>query len=225
MLIAGFQKNSFVDYPGKVAAVIFAPYCNMRCRYCHNRHILSGDLEFYDEDAILEFLDRRRGLLDAVVISGGEPTLRPNLSPFIDSIRELGYLVKLDTNGTAPLLLADLIRAGKLDYVAMDIKAPFDKYHTITGTADDLGAIRQSMNLLINSGIDHEFRTTFDPSLTPDDIAAIAAELVGTKHYFINQYRPRDDADPRAHSPETVRDATARAAAILGAERVSCRGI
>ncbi|MBE6752798.1 MAG: anaerobic ribonucleoside-triphosphate reductase activating protein [Ruminococcaceae bacterium] len=224
MLIAGFQKNSFVDYPGKIAAVVFTPHCNMRCWYCHNRHILGHDAELLDEQAVLEFLDRRKGALDAVVISGGEPTLRANLPLFIDVLRDMGYLVKLDTNGTNPKMLASLIQAGKLDYVAMDIKAPFEKYGEITQVKDDIAAIRQSATLLINGGIDYEFRTTFAPNLTPEDIGTLAREIQGAKRYYLQQYRPRDKEDPHSHTPEELNAAAECARAVLG-DAVIVRGL
>ena len=131
MLIAGFQKTSFVDYPGKIAAVVFTPYCTMRCTYCHNRHILGKEAQLLDEQAVLEYLEKRRDMLDAVVISGGEPTLQKNLPQFISLVKSMGFMIKLDTNGSNPKLLSQLIAEGMLDYIAMDIKAPFEKYSII----------------------------------------------------------------------------------------------
>lgn len=227
MLIAGFQKNSFVDYPKKIAAVVFTPGCNMRCWYCHNRHIIDGaPEELFAEEYVLDFLHRRQGMLDAVVITGGEPTLQQNLVPFIDMVRDLGYLVKLDTNGTNPQLLASLLSSGRLDYVAMDIKAPLEKYDVITPLmAVDMAKVRQSINLLRSSDVESEFRTTFAPNLTVDDAAQIAREIEGTKHYYIQQYRPRDGEDAPSHAPDTIRAAAAAAAAILGEGIVGIRGL
>lgn len=204
MLIAGLQKNSFVDYPKKLCAVVFTPGCNMNCWYCHNRHIISGEVDLVPEREVLDYLERRKELLDAVVITGGEPTQRPDLRKFIEKVRRFGYLVKLDTNGTNPMTVAQLLSDGLLDYVAMDIKAPLDKYETITDVKCDIGSIRQSINLLINCGVPYEFRTTFAPSLEPSDAALIAEDIAGAERYYIQQYRKVNDADPEPHPPSAV---------------------
>lgn len=224
MLIAGFQKTSFVDYPGKIAAVVFTPYCTMNCTYCHNRHILGKNAQLLDEAAIIEYLERRQGMLDAVVVTGGEPTLQKNLPEFIDSLRSMGYLVKLDSNGSNPEMLRRLIAERKIDYIAMDIKAPFEKYRDITRTDDDVDAIRRSMTCIINSGIPYELRTTFAPQLSPEDIEQIARQIKGTGKYCLQQYRVVEDGDPAPHLPSEVRRAAALAQDILGIE-VEVRGL
>lgn len=204
MLIAGFQKTSFVDYPGQPCSVVFTPYCNFDCVYCHNAHIIGRDAPLLDEAPVLEYLEKRAGLLSAVVISGGEPTLQQNLDAFILRVRELGYLVKLDTNGSKPGVLAQLIAKGLLDYVAMDVKAPLERYETIARTAVDLDAIRKSIAILRNSSIKHEFRLTFAPQLSCEDALEASRLVKGCEKFFLQQYRPRNAEDPPAYAPQTV---------------------
>lgn len=224
MLIAGFQKTSFVDYPGKIAAVVFTPYCTMRCTYCHNRHILGKEAQLLDEQAILQYLEKRSDMLDAVVISGGEPTLQKNLPQFISLLKSMGFMIKLDTNGSNPKMLSQLIAEGMLDYIAMDIKAPFEKYSLITQTNDDMDSIRRSVALIMNSGVPYEFRTTFPPSLSPEDIAGLASQIKGAEKYCIQQYRKVDADDPEPHPPSEVKRAAQLAEDLLGI-KVEIRGI
>lgn len=216
MLIAGFRKTSFVDYPGKVASVVFTPHCNMRCTYCHNREIIAGAAADIGEEPVLEYLEKRRGLLDAVVISGGEPLLQQDLEGFIDRVRAMGYLIKLDTNGSFPEKLLSLIKGGKLDYVAMDVKAPFEKYDIVTQTKNDIDAIRKSLSVLRHSGVEYELRTTFAPQLTVEDIAVIAREIEGTKRYFLQQYRQVEEGDADPHLPAELEAAAQAAREMLG---------
>lgn len=224
MLIAGFQKTSFVDYPEKIAAVVFTPYCTMRCTYCHNRHILGKEAQLLDEQAVLEYLEKRRDMLDAVVVSGGEPTLQKNLPQFISLLRGMGFMIKLDTNGSNPTMLSELIANGMLDYIAMDIKAPFEKYSIITQTKDDMDAIRRSIAVIMNSGLPYEFRTTFPPSLSAEDIAELSGQIKGAEKYCIQQYRKTDADDPEPHPPSEVKRAAQLAENILGIN-VEVRGI
>ncbi|MBN1867998.1 anaerobic ribonucleoside-triphosphate reductase activating protein [Candidatus Sumerlaeota bacterium] len=197
MRIAGFEKCSLVDYPGKMAAVVFTPGCNMDCFYCHNRWIVSAGADFcaYDPEQVLEFLDTRNGLLDGVVITGGEPTLQPGLEEFIGRVRDLGYPVKLDTNGTNPARLGRLIERGLVDYVAMDLKAPLDSngshcdYESLCGSGIDLEAVEASVRLLLQGWVEYEFRTTVAPQLGRDDLMAIARSIRGARRYVLQQYR------------------------------------
>ena len=223
MLIAGLRKTSFVDFPGKISAVVFTPGCNMRCWYCHNSHINAGEVEIIDEEYVMDYLRRRRDMLDGVVISGGEPTLQRGLREFILRVREPGYAVKLDTNGTNPALLAQLLGDRLVDYVAMDIKAPLHRYRDVTGTDDDLSAIRRSITLLMNSGTDYEFRTTLAPGLSPEDMTALTGCIAGAKRLYIQQYRPVLPGHPAPLPPSEV----ARAAAIAseGVEQCAVRGL
>lgn len=188
MVIGGYVKNSFVDYPGKIACTIFTVGCNMRCWYCHNSHILENVKRVVDQNEIIDFLSKRKGFLDGVVISGGEPTLQPDLIEFLGKIKQMGYKVKLDTNGTNFKILEQAINNNLVDYVAMDIKAPIEKYSKITCTNNDIESIKDSIDLLLESKVDYEFRTTFSPDLTVSDIEDICKRIKGAKSYSIQKY-------------------------------------
>lgn len=197
MRVAGLQKCSFVDYPGKLAAVLFTPGCNMDCSYCHNRPLLGGadtpgEIDVKD---VLAFLARRRGMLDAVVITGGEPTLQRGLGDLCHSIRDLGYSIKLDTNGTNPGMVRDLMRDGLVDYLAMDLKAPLPRYEEICRRGVDRKAIASAADLLMGSGLAYEFRTTFAPPLERADIIEIARWVSGADRYVLQQYRRPEPAE------------------------------
>ena len=190
MIINGIQKNSFVDYPGKISAVLFTPGCNMDCFYCHNRILLDGSHEnLINSKDVLAFLESRKGFLDGVVVSGGEPTLQKGLLPFLSLIKSLGYPIKLDTNGTNPDVIKNCLEEGLLDYIAMDFKAPLNKYKAICGAEVDLDNIMKSVELIINSGISYEFRTTLAPGLDPEDIVEIAKQIRGAKLYVLQRCR------------------------------------
>ena len=204
MLIAGFQKTSFVDYPGQPCAVVFTPYCNLDCIYCHNAHILDREAPIMAEEPVLDYLEKRAGLLSAVTISGGEPTLQQNLEAFIERVRSFGYLIKLDTNGTKPQTLLSLTNKALIDYIAMDVKAPAEKYCEIARADVDMDAIRRSIAIIRNSGITHEFRLTFSPQLTQEDAIETAKLVKGCDRFYLQQYRPRNEGDPRAHAPAMV---------------------
>ena len=205
MMIAAVVKTSFVDYPGKIAAVVFTPGCNLNCFYCHNRGLLATDSrsDGVAPEEVFRWLGERQGLLDAVVITGGEPTLQPGLAGFIAELRAMGYLVKLDTNGTRPTVLASLIDAGLLDYAAMDIKAPSVKYEMLCGVPVDPDTIDASIDLLLSGRIDYEFRTTVVPQLTKADILAIGQRICDARSYVLQQYRRPElvarPCDPRLH--------------------------
>lgn len=192
MRIGGLQKLTLIDYPGKVAAIIFTQGCNLRCGYCYNSGlVLERPAITISEKSVLEFLAQRRRLLQGVVISGGEPTLHADLPEFIGTIKDLGLAVKLDTNGTQPEALVDLIQKRRVDYIAMDIKTSLEKYDRITGISGSAQNIRRSIDLIKHSGIDFEFRTTLlKPFCTPDDIAKIK-NLIGTEtRYRLQQFQP-----------------------------------
>ena len=161
LLIAGLQKMTLLDYPGKVACTVFLQGCNYRCPFCHNSSLLGASQEQpMSEDALFAFLKKRVGLLDAVCISGGEPTLSPELPELLRKIREMGFLIKLDTNGSRPQVLRALVEAGLVDYVAMDVKNSPDKYAETAGCAADVAAVEESLRFLMESGVEHELRTT-----------------------------------------------------------------
>ncbi|MCC6694860.1 MAG: anaerobic ribonucleoside-triphosphate reductase activating protein [Candidatus Hydrogenedentes bacterium] len=199
------MKSSLVDYPGMIAAVVFTPGCNLRCSYCHNPVLRDADSEASGrtQEEVLSWLGGRRGLLDAVVVSGGEPTIQRGIAEFMAEVRALGYLVKLDTNGTQPDVLASLIDAGVLDYVGMDIKAPAEKYDEICGVSVDQGAIDESIALLMEGSVDHEFRTTVIPQLTPEDLLTMGNRIRCARTYVLQRYR-RPQAGRSSDSPGSV---------------------
>ncbi|HBW36911.1 anaerobic ribonucleoside-triphosphate reductase activating protein [Desulfosporosinus sp. BICA1-9] len=195
MNIAGFVKTSFVDYPGKIASVVFTQGCNLRCGYCHNVSLLDTNdtSNAILPEEIFEWLSKRKGMIDAVVVSGGEPTLQKNLHVFIEELKAMSLLVKLDTNGTNPDSLRALIDDKLLDFIAMDLKAPLSKYEHITGTSQlELSSIRESMEIIKNSGLEHEFRTTLCPELEADDIPSIILDFEIAANYVVQSCRSTD---------------------------------
>lgn len=216
MLIAGFQKMSMMDYPKQPCCVIFTPYCNMDCVYCHNYHILKKDTPLIDEDEVFSFLRKRKGMLRAVTISGGEPTLQPNLIPFIQNVKAEGYLVKLDTNGSRPDVLSELLRADLLDYIAMDIKTCAEQYPTVTRSKVSVSDVQKSILLLRNYGVAHEFRTTFAPQISREDILEATDLIEGCETYYLQQYRKRFPTDPEPHLPSYVQDTADAVRSKLG---------
>ncbi len=193
MKIYGLQKTTLVDYPGHVATTLFTGGCNFRCPYCHNGDLVIGleDIEPYAMEDIFSHLQKRKDVLDGVVISGGEPTLQADLPDFIRQIKELGYLVKLDTNGTNPAMLRSLVEEGLVDYVAMDIKHSRAKYASISHAADDsLESIATSVDYLKEGHVDYEFRTTLCKELHKEtDMTAIGLWLMGAKAYYLQPYK------------------------------------
>ena len=182
MKIGGLLKFSMIDFPGKISAIVFTQGCNVNCKYCHNPELIppakEGEDPAYTEEDILYYLEKRRGAIDGVVISGGEPAIQPDLKDFITKVKAMGYLVKLDTNGTNPVILKELYDEKLLDFVAMDVKAPFEKYEAICQVPVNIDNIKASMRLIVNSGIPYEFRTTYDKSvLNDDDIARLKAMI------------------------------------------------
>lgn len=198
MKIGGIQKFSTVDYPGYTVASIFTIGCNMRCGYCHNPELVLPE-QFVGEiptDEILEFLASRQGLLDGVAISGGEPMMQEDLPDFIRKVKAMGFRVKLDTNGTNPAMLKELIDEGLLDFVAMDIKGPLDKYVQIAARPIDLDAIQESIRLI--KTIDHEFRTTIvRTQLEPYDFEAIGELVDGAQRFALQYFKPGNTVSPQ----------------------------
>ena len=194
MNIGGIVKNSFVDYPGKICYTIFTNGCNINCWYCHNKHLLKNNVSVISESEVLNFLTSHKPFLDAVTISGGEPTLQKDLPEFIRKIKNLGYEVKLDTNGTNFNVLESLIKQNLLDFVSVDIKAPLDSYNKISENCN-VGEIEKSINLLKQNLVNYEFRTTISPNLTLEDIEKISKTIKGAKNYSLQQYRPVSEDD------------------------------
>ena len=193
MIFAGIQKSSMVDYPGQLACVLFAPRCNYSCYYCHNRALLDGSWEALDMQEILDFLQKRRGMLDAVVVSGGEASLQPDLPDFLRTLKEMGYLTKLDSNGASPHIIAKLLLQQLCDYYAVDYKAPAARYREFCGSAGDAARVLESIQMLLRNGVDFEVRTTVTPQLTERDLLRMARELPLLPRWTLNPYRIPDD--------------------------------
>lgn len=202
MRLGALQKVTLIDYPGKVAATVFTAGCDFGCSFCHNPSLTnlarSSKQVAISRKFLLKFLRERQGLLDGVCVSGGEPTLQPDLADFIKQIKALGLLVKLDTNGHHPDALEKLFNQNLLDYVAMDIKSSTEKYAQIVNCRVNLESINQSVNLIKNSGVDYEFRTTAVPQLVDSiDIKKIGEWLGGAKAYFLQQFRRETALDKK----------------------------
>jgi len=189
--LGGIQKTSLIDFPQKVAAIVFTQGCNFRCGYCHNPELLEfSEKTDFDANCFFNFLKTRIGKLDGVVITGGEPTLQSDLYDFIKEIKALGFAVKLDTNGTNPVVTEKLLKENLLDYIAMDIKAPLEKYREITDVNVDTKKIKQSIKLIMNSFIDYEFRTTVLKSqLSFEDFNNIGEMIKGSKKYYLQKFQ------------------------------------
>jgi pyruvate formate lyase activating enzyme len=193
MIVGGIQWMTLLDYPGQVAATMFTAGCNYRCSFCHNPELVLPELVakvgvaldegFFDE------LAERRVFLDAIVVSGGEPTLQPDLLTVLERIKRLGYLVKLDTNGSHPEIIQSALARGLLDYIAMDIKAPIDKYAEVIGTMVNTQRLCQSISLIQQSGTEYEFRTTAAPDLSEEDLFRMADWLSGSKAYWLQTFQ------------------------------------
>lgn len=191
MNIRGFQKNSLIDYPGEICSIIFTQGCNFRCPYCHNPELVepASAPQFIPPEEIIDHICRRRSIIPAVTITGGEPTLQHDLVDFIAQIKEIGVKVKLDSNGTNPRVLKQLIDRKLVDYLAMDIKAPIDRYQDVTNRTVINALILESIKLIMNSGVEYEFRTTIiRPLLSTDDFHGIGRMIKGAKRYALQQF-------------------------------------
>ena len=211
MKIHGLQKMTLLDFPGRVACTVFLGGCDFRCPYCHNFELVDGSAPaIMEEDELFAFLEKRRGLLDGVAITGGEPTLRPDLPALMRRVRGMCYAVKLDTNGGQPDRLAAILDEGLADYVSMDIKNSPGKYARTVGLERvDLEPIRRSVKLLMEGGADYEFRTTVVDELhEAADFEAIGAWIAGARRCFLQAFADRDSvpfAGLHAPSPEAMR--------------------
>ncbi|HPN54388.1 MAG TPA: anaerobic ribonucleoside-triphosphate reductase activating protein [Candidatus Moranbacteria bacterium] len=203
MRIGGFQKLTLIDYPGAIATTVFTVGCSFRCPFCHNPELVKrGALGVeYSQKMEKEFfahLEKRKGKLEGVCITGGEPTVQPDIIEFIQKIKNLGYLVKLDTNGTRPDVLKKLLDQKLLDFVAMDIKHQIKKYDKATGVKGDKKRIKLSVGLIMNSGVPYEFRTTVVPGIHEEkDFLEIAKWIKGARAYYLQEYREKIILDPK----------------------------
>lgn len=183
-------KSSFIDYPGKISAVIFTGGCNFRCGYCHNPELVYGNGQEINEQYIFDFLAKRKNYLDGVCISGGEPTLQKDLFKFIQVLKGKGYLVKLDTNGTHPEVISELINQKWIDYIAMDIKGSLDRYSEIVHEKVNIEKISESIDIIMNSAVDYEFRTTIHKEiLNIRDLFEIVERIKGAERYSIQNIK------------------------------------
>ena len=199
MRIAQILPTTLIDYPGKVASLIYTASCNFRCPFCHNPELVLerqiAKLRLIPEEEVFSLLSERGSFLDGVVITGGEPTLQPDLARFIRRVRELGFLMKLDTNGSRPEVIDELLDSQLLDYVAMDVKGPEPRYSEMAGVPVDMGAIVHSIRSIIGRAPDYEFRTTVAPSLTTEEIERIVPLISGAKRYYLQRFIVPEDKD------------------------------
>ena len=196
MKICGLNKTTLLDYPGCVAATVFAGGCNFRCPFCHNGDLVlhSAKMKEYSEEEVLNFLNKRKNVLEGVCVTGGEPTLYSDLPEFIAKIKAMGYKVKLDTNGSNPKMLKRLVEGKLVDYVAMDIKAPVSEYNKVCGVQVDTESVQQSVAYLKQGEIPYEFRTTVVKELhTKQDILEIGKWILGAENYYLQSYRETDE--------------------------------
>jgi len=193
MKIGGLQKVSLIDYPGLICATIFLQGCNFKCSYCHNPELVDPRLfqPCIKENEVLDFLNTRKGKLDAVTITGGEPTIQDDLAPFIKKIKKMKFAVKLDTNGSQPQVIKTILDEKLLDFIAMDIKAPLEKYKSVVKVPVNSDLIKESIKLILKATITHEFRTTIvESQLEEKDILQIAKLISGAKSYGLQKFVP-----------------------------------
>ena len=201
MILGGLQKLSLIDYPGRIAATVFLCGCNFRCPFCYSSELVLPE-KIKNQPRIpkkdfFDFLEKRKELLEGVVICGGEPTINKDLPQFCRKIKKLGYLVKLDTNGSNPEILKKLIEKKLIDYVAMDIKAPKRKYSQAAGKKVDVNKIQNSIDILKENKVDYEFRTTIIPAVqTKEDLIEMAKWIKGAKKYYLQNFRAEKTIDP-----------------------------
>ncbi len=197
MLIGGLQKSSLIDYPGKVSCIIFTQGCNFACPWCHNGGLIQkSDQNLISEQFVFDFLAQRRNLLDAVTITGGEPTLQKRLISFLQKLRKLPFLIKLDTNGYNPKVLQEIIANQLVDYIAMDYKAPLEKYSLLTNSIIDTTYIQDSVKLIKKSKIKYEFRTTYVVGLLNEgDLIQISQEIAPVDKWIIQEFKPDKSYD------------------------------
>lgn len=217
MLIGGFQKMTMLDYPTKIACTIFTHGCNLRCPFCHNARLVVREPDLFDENEILSYINKRRGVLDGVCISGGEPMLQGDLFDFMKKVKDMGMLIKLDTNGCFPDKLSEAINSGLVDYVAMDIKNCKDKYALTAGLDNiDISKIEKSVDILMSGKIDFEFRTTVTRELhTPADFVKIGEWIKGNEKYYIQSFIDSGELIENSSSPLDMQGLEALKEAVL----------
>jgi len=200
MFFGGLQKNSFIDYPGKLSCVLFASGCNFECPYCHNPGLVRGgpsSPRAIDEKTIFTYLEKRKGVLDGIVISGGEPTLQKDLVPVCEKIQKMGYPIKLDTNGSRPLVIKKLIEKGLVDYIAMDLKTDPSQYFPLISKVDSYRQISESIRIIMASDLPYEFRTTcVKPMVGEETVESIAKMIKGAMRYVLQRFHNNGVLNP-----------------------------
>jgi pyruvate formate lyase activating enzyme len=210
VFIGALQKTTLTDFPGKVACIVFLVNCNFKCKFCYNKELTSHKFfkkskrELVEENYFFDYLESKKKMLDGVVITGGEPTVTPGLHNFIKKIKSKGFAVKLDTNGTNPQILKKLFSENLLDYVAMDVKAPFSKYQEITQSKIAPEVLLESIDLIRASGVAHEFRTTLYPKLTKSDLLEIS-HLIPKEKWLLQQFQPAQSLDPKIRKQKALK--------------------
>lgn len=210
MLIEGIVKSSLIDFPKTLSCILFTSRCNFDCFYCHNRDLIKGSGFLVSEEEVFSFLEKRKGLLEGVVITGGEPTLQKDLVPFMSKVKALGYKIKLDTNGSRPDVVKNVLEENLRDYFAVDYKAPQDRYEEICSFPGT--KVLETINLLLESNVDFEARTTVIPQLTLEDLTTMAKELPILPKYVLNKYvKPKkflekdaDKINAKPYSPDEI---------------------
>ena len=205
--IKGFLKNTLLDWDGKIASVVFTAGCNFRCPYCHSPHLVyaSDEMESIPPETVVNFIRSNRDWVDGLVITGGEPTIQPGLIDFLMMLGQEGIAAKLDTNGTMPDVLEEILEKELVEYIAMDVKAPPEKYALVTGVAIDSNIIARSIDMLIGGEIDYEFRTTVCPLMLDEgDIAGIARWISGAKRYVLQNFRGGNCLDEKVNAVRPV---------------------
>jgi pyruvate formate lyase activating enzyme len=210
MILGGFQRFSLIDYPGKICAIVFTQGCNFRCPYCHNPELVDTNpsgLQVVSQDEVLSFLEARKGKLEGVTITGGEPLVQSDIGNLLSSVKSLGYLVKLDTNGSFPSSLEKILRASTVDYIAMDVKASLDKYEQVVRRRIDKDQILSSIKLIMDCGLEYEFRTTVVRSLLKrNDFIEIGNMIKDSRLYVLQRFVPSKLLDDRFLDADTYSD-------------------
>ncbi len=217
MIIKGLQKTTLLDFPSRVACTVFTGGCNFRCPFCHNASLVlsPASVDGISEEEFFRFLSKRKGILDGVCITGGEPLLQKDIESFIFKIKNEGFAVKLDTNGSFPERLRSIVAEGLVDYIAMDIKNSEEKYSLTAGIEGNCPQVFESIDFIMSSGVDYEFRTTVVKELhTVEDIESIAKRIAGARRYFLQSFKDSGDLicpDYSAHSEEVLREMLSKA--------------
>ena len=212
MIIKGLQKTTLLDFPGHVACTVFTGGCNFRCPFCHNASLAvrPSEVPEFSEEEFFKFLSKRKGILDGVCITGGEPLINKDIIPFIERIKALGFMVKLDTNGSYPQALSEILDRQLVDYVAMDVKNSREKYPITAGIDKDCSSVYQSIKMIMNSSVDYEFRTTVVKELHDvEDIEQIAKTVTGAERFYLQSFKDSGDLIGEgytAHSAKTLEE-------------------